>query len=146
MNKILTCSLLLSASLLALPGCVVVVDDDGHHEPLPNHSPYVLEGDDLTWWWCADSPADGDYFWEFQATVDDLDGLGDIESVDVYIYRAERDELVDAYGLLDEGGGVYGGLVWEADSYLFCSDPVDVLFEVVDVHGDVGTLWDLYYD
>ncbi len=146
MTKTLVRSLLLALPFLALQGCFIVVDDhdDDDYEPIPNAEPRVLAGED-TWWACNRSDVEDDYFWEFQAIVDDPDGLGDIESVDVFVYRAERDELLDAYGLVDEGGGVFGGIVWESESYLYCGDPVDVLFEVVDVHGAAGSLFVTYY-
>ncbi len=148
MNKT-AAALLLALPLLSLQGCFVFVDDhddDDIVEPvITNSTPWVLDGFDETWWECAFSAATGDYYWEFQATVDDPDGLDDIWFVDVFVYVDDSEVLLDDFGLVDEGDGVWGGLVWEQDSNLRCGERVDVLFEVGDLAGDFDQLW-LTYD
>gem|GEM_PF-2018128 len=147
MSRTLTL-LSLSLALLAtssLTGCFVFVedddnvyvddDDDQSQPPVVNHIPR-FDGND-SWWLCDfDEPRD-DYFFEFQAVVDDLDGWMDVAFVDVSIFLAEDPTyMVDTFGLLYEGQGVWGGLVWERESDLFCGEPVDVLFEAWDNYGD----------
>jgi hypothetical protein len=140
---------LIALPFLALQGCFVfVADPDPPREEVvvvSNAAPRVLDGYDETWWECTFSAPAGDYAWEFQATVDDADGLGDIAFVDVFVYVDDSDVVLDDFGLLDEGDGVWGGLVWEMDSNLRCGERVDVLFEVGDSAGDIDSLW-LTYD
>ena len=145
-------TLLFALTLLALQGCFIFVDrddddddDDDDYTVVENAAPAVLDGFDDTWWECAFSDNQGDYYWEFQATVDDLDGLSDIAWVDVFVYVDDREVLLDDFGLLDEGSGIWGGLVWEVDSNLRCGERVDVLFQVGDLRGDTDELW-LTYD
>ena len=149
-QKLALSALLLSMPLLMLQGCFIFVDDhdDDDDDDLvvyDNAAPVVLEGYDETWWECAFADTQGDYFWEFQATVDDRDGLADISWVDVFVYVDDREVLLDDFGLLDEGEGVWGGLVWEVDSNLRCGERVDVLFQVGDLAGEIDELW-LTYD
>ena len=61
------------------------------------------------------------------------------------MYVDDREVLLDDFGLLDEGSGIWGGLVWEVDSNLRCGERVDVLFQVGDLRGDTDELW-LTYD
>lgn len=142
-------ALLLLLPLLTLQGCFIFVDDydedDDDDVVFTNAAPEILRGYDETWWECGFSDAQGDYYWEFQATVDDLDGLEDISFVDVFIYLDDATYLVDDFGLIDEGDGVYGGIVWESESNLRCGERVDVLFQVGDFVGDLDEVW-LTYD
>jgi hypothetical protein len=86
----------------------------------------------------------GEYWFEFQTVVDDLDGLGDIDQVNASVYDADTGAEFDSFRLIDEGGGVYGGLVWESETALYCGDPWDVTFEVWDLLGDSYS-FTLYY-
>jgi hypothetical protein len=151
MNKLnlMTTPALLLLPLLMLQGCFIFVDDHDDDDDdvivYANAAPIVLDGFDETWWECAFADGEGDYFWEFQATVDDRDGLSDVQWVDVFVYFDDGDTLVDDFGLINEGDGVWGGLVWETESNLRCGERVDVLFQVTDFAGDVDELW-LAYD
>ena len=135
--------LLLAVPLLALQGCFIYVDDTDP-DPVPviyNEAPFVVDSAD-TWWDCGYSAPAGDYIWEFQAVVGDPDGLGDVDSVAVDVYLAGSDLILHGAWLDDEGGGVFGGLVYEYDADLRCGiDEVDVLFSVWDVHGASDSLW-----
>ncbi|MCO4770423.1 MAG: hypothetical protein KDA24_10370 [Deltaproteobacteria bacterium] len=135
---------LLLIATSSLTGCFVFVeedvyvdDDDSVYQPPPvvNHAP-VFDGND-SWWLCEYDEVRDDYFFEFQAVVDDLDGWTDVEFVDVTIFLADDpDYMIDTFGLVYEGEGVWGGLVWERESDLFCGEAVDVLFEAWDNYGD----------
>jgi hypothetical protein len=124
-------------TLTTLPGCFIFMDDYEDEENATiiiveesNAAPEILAGD--TWWICdLDGPADA-YFSEFQAHVDDLDGLGDVQFVDVTIEDAITGEYLDSFGLIYEGDGIWGGLIWEDESNLFCGEEVDVLVEAWD--------------
>ena len=136
---------LLLVATSGLSGCFVFIDepvddDDAYAPPPPvNHAP-VFDGND-SWWLCDYDGARDDYFFEFQAVVDDLDGWTDIEFVDVSIFLADDPNyMVDSFELLNEGQGVWGGLIWERESDLFCGGAVDVLFEAWDNFGDKSEL------
>jgi hypothetical protein len=64
--------------------------------------------------------------------VEDDDGPRDVDWVDVTVYEAGSDRWIDGFTLLQEDGPVWGGLVWEDESNLWCGDPVDVLIEAWD--------------
>jgi len=131
-----------------IPACIVYVDedeneDDDHHEfVVYNHSPEILS--DLTWWACDYDWVALDHYFEFQATVEDLDGFDDVTEVSVTLYEAGTDYVLDSYALQPEGGGVWGGFVWESESYAFCGEALDVLVEAIDWYDDWDHLWLLY--
>lgn len=126
----------------SLTGCFIfleeeVYDDDDAYErpPVVNHGP-LFDGND-SWWLCDYDEVRDDHFFEFQAVVDDLDGFTDVQYVDASIFLAEDPTyMVDTFGLVYEGDAVWGGLVWERESDLFCGEAVDVLFEAWDSYGD----------
>ena len=128
-------------TLALLPGCFIFVDDEDFDDDddttiivveESNAAPEILAAD--TWWTCDyDGPANA-YFFEFQARVDDLDGLGDVSFVDVTIEDAVTGEFLDAFGLIYEGEGIWGGLVWEDEANLFCGEEIDVIVEAWDVY------------
>jgi len=125
--------LVVSALALApLQGCFIVVEeDDNSTAPVDvNHSPTILS--DLTWWTCEFSPSVGEYFFEFQAVVDDLDGWSDVSDVNIYFFETGSPEVLDSYSMHYEGEGVWGGLVWEDESFLFCGDATDAIIEAWD--------------
>ncbi len=135
----MTPTLKLIAALTALsllPGCFIFLDDDYDDDDTviiveeSNAAPEILAAD--TWWTCDyDGPANA-YFFEFQAHVDDLDGLDDVRYVDVTVEDAITGEYLDAFGLLYEGRGIWGGLVWEDESNLLCGEEIDVIVEAWD--------------
>jgi hypothetical protein len=135
---------LLTLSCFLLPGCFFIVDgddDDDDAAPL-NESPELIES--MSYWNCDLDSEMGEYWFEFQTVVEDLDGLGDIEYVDVTVLEPDTGFQIDSFALIDEGEGVYGGLVWESESSLYCGEPQDVLFEVWDFAGGYDSLT-LYY-
>lgn len=136
---------LVGVSLMLLPGCFFILDgedDDGEITVIENSSPFLVE--DLSYWNCDLDEGVGEYFFEFQTAVEDLDGLGDIDQVDVTVQDVETGAVIDSFSLIDEGDGIYGGLVWESESALYCGEPQDVLFEVWDFAGGYDSLI-LYY-
>ena len=135
---------LLTLSCFLLPGCFFIVDrDDDDDDVVPlNESPELIES--MSYWNCDLDSQMGEYWFEFQTVVEDLDGLGDIEYVDVTVLEPDTGFQIDSFALIDEGEGVYGGLVWESESSLYCGEPQDVLFEVWDFAGGYDSLT-LYY-
>jgi hypothetical protein len=130
----------LAPMLLALlPGCVFILENDD------NELPYIFEDDDSTYWSCGEDGMVGDYSYEFQTIVDDPDGLSDIDEVIAFVYDADSDAQLDAFGLINEGNGVYGAIVWEDETTLYCPEPIDVTFQVWDVHGDSASFTLYYY-
>lgn len=137
-----------TAAALLLQGCFIFVDDfddddDDDYEPPPavNYEPEIDSAE--TWWFCDYDEGADDYFFEFQASVRDPDGDWDVQYVDVTVYRADTDLEFGSWSLMDEGDGIWGGLVWERESELYCGEPVDVVFETWDYDGayDSMTLW-----
>jgi hypothetical protein len=125
--------LVLSALALApLAGCFIVVEEeDSSTEPLDiNHTPTIIA--ELTWWTCEFSPSVGEYYFEFQAVVDDLDGWSDVSDVNIYFFEPSSASVLDSYSMHYEGEGVWGGLVWEDESLLFCGDATDAIIEAWD--------------
>ena len=147
--KALRATLMLIASCSLLPGCFVFVDevevdddDDDRYEPPANALPEIQTNE--TWWSCDYSESTGDYYFEFQAVVEDWDGPMDVEYVDVTVYEAGYSYEYGAFTLNYEGDAVWGGIVWEHESDLYCGDPVDVVFDAWDVHG-AHDQFTLYY-
>ncbi|HCP46636.1 MAG TPA: hypothetical protein DIU15_11365 [Deltaproteobacteria bacterium] len=135
--------IVLLAYLALLSGCIVYVDeDDGAQDVVYNYSPEILV--DPTWWACDYDWTVDDHFFEFQAGVEDLDGSDDVALVSVSLYEAGTDYLVDSFGLYPEGDGIWGGLVWESESYAICGEALDVLVEAMDHHEAWDALWLLY--
>ena len=130
------------AAMTSLSGCILVVDGVDDDSGIPNGIPYIVEDD--TYWNCALDDVVGVYFWEFQAGVGDADGLADVESVLVDVVLADSGFLLESVNLIDEGAGIWGGLVWEDESELYCGDAVDVTFTVYDFWGDSDS-FTLYY-
>lgn len=135
---------LLTLFCFLLPGCFFIVDgDDDDDDVVPlNESPELIES--MSYWNCDLDSQMGEYWFEFQTVVEDLDGLSDIEYVDVTVLEPDTGFQIDSFALIDEGEGVYGGLVWESESSLYCGEPQDVLFEVWDFAGGYDSLT-LYY-
>jgi hypothetical protein len=141
---------LLCLSLILLPGCFVFIDDVDHdHEdedvsppPEPNYDPEIDR--DGTWWLCDYDEIADDYFFEFQAVVDDWNGEWDVTYVEVTIFEAGWDYQIDGFSLIHEQDNTWGGLAWERESELFCGEPIDVLFEAWDYDGAYDTFM-LYY-
>jgi len=132
--------------LAALPGCVVYVDDDDDDDiPFVNELPYILEDEVSTYWSCGLDEMVSEYSFEFQTIVGDPDGLNDIDEVFAYVDDADTGEALDSFDLMNEGDGVYGGLVWEDESFLYCGEPIDVTFQVWDLHGDSASFTLFYY-
>ena len=143
MTRILSSGLMFAVTSLLLSGCFVFVDDDDD-PPVVNYQPEILSEE--TSWGCDYSASAGDYFFEFVTVVEDDDGPGDVEYVDVTVYEANTDYEIDSFPLLYEGDAVWGGLVWESESNLYdwCSHPIDVRFEAFDRAGGYDT-YTLYY-
>ncbi len=135
---------LLTVATSGLSGCFIFVDDNDDPAPPPapvavNHAP-VFDGND-SWWLCEYDPYADDYYFEFQAVVDDLDGWGDVAFVDTTVFLAgDHSYVVDTFELVYEGQGVWGGLMWERESNLFCGEAVDVLYEAWDSYGELSDL------
>ena len=132
---------LLAPVLLLAPGCFFIIEDDDDDGPVPvdqadpqpepvNTPPIIISED--SWWACDWDPSSAEYFFEFQAVVEDDDGPRDVDWVDVTVYEAGSDRWIDGFTLLQEDGPVWGGLVWEDESNLWCGEPVDVLIEAWD--------------
>ncbi|MEE2830166.1 MAG: hypothetical protein VX498_13330 [Myxococcota bacterium] len=142
-----TCStlFLLSFVVTALNGCFLIFDGDDDDDIILNSDPEIIASE--TFWVCDLNEQVGDYYFEFQAVVDDLDGVDDVEFVDVTVFDSDFGGVVDTFSLIPEGGGVWGGLVWELESNLFewCGLPIDVQFEAWDFHNGYDSLT-LYYD
>lgn len=149
----MTLSSLRSLSLLALlclattslSGCFILLGDDDDDDDVPvvvNAIPDILEEE--TWWRCDLDTQMAEYFFEFQALVDDADGLEDVEYVDITVFDAETGQTIDGFSLINEGDGVWGGLVWESESALFCGEAIDVLFEAWDLYEGYDSFM-LYY-
>lgn len=135
---------LLALATTSLSGCFVFLDDDDddYNPPPPapvNAVPIFDAG--ASYWLCDyDSYAD-DYFFEFQAAVDDADGYHDVQYVDASVFLADDPTyMIDTFSLIYESDGIWGGLVWERESDLFCGEAVDVLFEAWDSYGDKAEL------
>ena len=131
--------------LAALPGCFVIVEGDDDDAPFVNDLPYIYEDENSTYWSCGLDEMVSEYSFEFQTIVDDPDGLSDIDEVIAFVDDADSGVELDSFDLMNEGDGVYGGLVWEDESNLRCGDPIDVTFQVWDVHGDSASFTLLYY-
>ncbi len=141
----LTALTLLLVAASSLSGCFIFVDDEDDgpvYAPPPavvNHAP-LFDGND-SWWLCAYDDIRDDYFFEFQAVVDDLDGWTDVQFVDVTVFLADDPNyVVETFSLVYEGEAMWGGLMWERESNLFCGEPIDVLFEAWDSFGDMSDL------
>jgi|SaaInl4_150m_RNA_FD_contig_31_1830996_length_491_multi_4_in_0_out_0_1 hypothetical protein len=133
MTRTLRSALLLVMATMLLPGCFVFLDDDDDDPPpVVNYDPEIITGE--TEWFCEFSNSAADYFFEFVTVVEDDDGLGDVEYVDVTVYEANSDYEIDSFGLIYEGDAMWGGVVWEMESdlYQWCGEPVDVRFEAFD--------------
>jgi hypothetical protein len=133
---------LLTALLLAqtttLSGCFLFVEEhviEDHDPPPPvNHAPEIVE--EGTWWLCDWDEVEFDHVFEFQIEVWDPDGDRDVVDAFVTVMLADDPGCVlGEFDLFDEGGGVWGGLVWERESDLFCGEPIDVRYEVYDAYG-----------
>jgi len=135
MNRI--APLLALPLFLATPACFFILDDDREEEPEPTPSPEpansapVIDSEE-SFWFCDWDGQAGDYFWEFQAVVWDDDGPRDVDAVEVTIWEAGTSYFVDGFALLQEDDFMWGGLVWESESDLYCGDPVDVEIEAWD--------------
>ncbi len=141
--------IVLWAGCLACSGCLFVVEEPEPtavvDEPVvyestpPNQRPVIFP--ESTAWWCEF--ADGDYAFDFETEVDDSDGLGDIDTVEVTVLLAGTGHQIDEFLLFDEGFGRFGARVWESESNLYCGEPIDVRFEVWDWAGefDAVVLW-----
>jgi hypothetical protein len=134
---------LLALALTALPGCFIFVDEDDDDyidEPVFINSVPEFDAVD-SWWQCDWSEQNQDYFFEFQARVEDFDGPRDVAYVDATIFLADDpDYMIDSFGLIYEDGAIWGGLVWESESDLYCGEAIDVLFEAWDSYGDKAEL------
>jgi len=117
-------------------GCIFVLEDDPHSY---GHAPRVVNSGD-TYWFCEYDAAQHDYYWEFQAEVDDEDGVGDIYVVDVTFYDAYTGEWVDTIPMFEETGHIWGSWTWERETYLYCGDAYDVVFYVEDWEGNSDSL------
>jgi len=128
-----------------VPACVVYIEEEPEdaepeHETIVfNHRPQILA--DATWWTCDYDWVADDHFFEFEAIVDDPDGSDDVVMVSMTLYEAGTDYVLDSFALHAEGAGVWGGLVWESESYAFCGESLDVLVEAVDYYDDWDLLW-----
>ena len=133
--------LLLALTLTFLPGCFFIVDeddDDDYYEeepppPVVNYRPEI--DTDGAWWQCDYDESADDYFFEFETLVNDYDGDWDVDFVLVTVFEAGWDYEIDSFSLIHEDGNMWGGLVWERESELFCGEPIDVLFEAWDRDG-----------
>ena len=112
-------------------------DDDavGDDDDAANSPPFIVLEE--TYWLCEYSQSADDYFFEFQTLVDDLDGPGDVVEVLVTVLEAGTEFVIDEFGLIYEGDGLWGGIVWELESELYewCGEPIDVRFDAWDYAG-----------
>jgi len=142
--------LTLTLASTLLPGCFIFFEeeDDDHEDyepaptPPPNAEPEIVS--DETWWFCDIDESANEWYFEFQAVVEDWDGAVDVEFVDVTVYDPIDGFTIDGFSLLYEGDAVWGGIVWEFESNLYCGEPVDVVFEAWDYHGGYDS-FTLYY-
>ena len=135
-------------SLVLLPGCFIFVDDREEPDPPPepvNSAPYI--NPEESWWLCELDESNDDYFFEFQASVIDADGLWNVEEVAVTVYaEGDHESALDSFALYDEGEGIWAGVVWEDESNLFCGEAIDVLYEVWDEDGEYDRFLQRYGD
>lgn len=144
--------LLLALTVTLLPGCFFVLEDDDDYDrndeyddsppPPANYEPEIDR--DGAWWHCDYDAGADDYYFEFEALVDDWDGDWDVAYVDVTIFEAGWDYEIDRFSLIHEEDNMWGGLVWERESELFCGEPIDVRFEAWDARGAYDS-FTLYY-
>ena len=132
-----TFSFVLLTAGIWMGGCIFVIDDDPDSY---GHAPRVVDSGD-TYWFCEYDATYHDYYWEFQAEVDDADGLSDIYLVDVAFYDAYTGDLVDSLELFEEHGGIWGAWTWERETTLYCGDAYDVVFYVEDWAGNSDSLF-----
>jgi len=122
----------LATMAFTMSGCFFIDDDDhhGYHGSAP-----VVENNDYTYFFCEYDAYYNDYYWEYQASVWDADGLGDIRFVDVTFYDLYSGSYVDQVQLFDEGGGIWGAWSLERETNLWCGEPYEVVFTVEDYSG-----------
>jgi len=142
------CTLLLLTAFALAPaqGCFVVIEEDesitSNSDVVLNNAPTIVT--DLSWWTCDYSPFDGDYLFEFQAVVDDLDGWSDVAEVNIYFFESGSPTVQDSFSLHYEGEGVWGGMVLEGDSSLYCGGATDAIIEAWDYFDDSDYLSIVY--
>ena len=125
----------LAAIALTLQGCFIVVDEDDDtgqpsNESVVDAAPRIIES--LTWWTCEYSPYEGSYYFEFQAVVDDADGWSDVSEVNIYFFAPDSASVIDSFSMNYEGEGVWGGMVWEEETALYCGEATDAIIEAWD--------------
>ncbi len=130
--RLLSALSLFAALALSLQGCFIVVEED---EDLDDSSSSASFNSDpsidmnLSWWTCDYSPYDDAFYFEFQAVVDDADGWYSIDEVIIYFFAPGSPTVLDSFSMNHEGDETWGGMVWEAETYLFCGEPVDAIIE-----------------
>jgi|GEM_PF-6004476 len=123
--------LLLLTATTVLPGCILFIPGG---EPVDrNSAPRIVAAG--TGWSCGWDEGANDYAFEFAAQVVDSDGADDVFDVVVEVFPSGSGSALEAFGLLEEGPGSWGGRVLESESALRCGDAYDVRFEATDTDG-----------
>ena len=125
---------------MVIQGCFTIIEehdlDDGDYPEVDSaflSSPWIDSND--SWWSCSYSPYDDAFFFEFQAVVDDPEGWYSVDEVTIYFFASGSPNILDSFAMNHEGGDLWGGTVWEQDSFLFCGDPIDVIIEARNFSG-----------
>jgi hypothetical protein len=145
--RVLSALTILVAIAMTLQGCFIVVEEEDNltepsSESLLSAAPRIVE--DLTWWTCEYSPYEGSYYFEFQAVVDDADGWSDVSEVNIYFFASESPSVIDSFSMHYEGEGVWGGMVWEDETALYCGEATDAIIEAWDFFDSSDILSILY--
>jgi len=136
-----------AALALSLQGCFIVVEED---EDLGDSSSSTSFNSDpsidvyQSWWTCDYSPYDDAFFFEFQAVVEDPDDWYSVDEVIIYFFAPGSPTVLDSFAMNHEGGETWGGIVWEAETYLFCGEPVDAIIEARNYLDGTDSLTILY--
>lgn len=99
-----------------------------------NGAPIISQSPADTWADCFD--AGGYWAFEFQAFVDDPDGVTDVDYVQVTFDDLWDGYTAGSYTLNYEGGGFWGGWIEEGNGNdLYCGNPYAVTFYAEDLYG-----------
>jgi hypothetical protein len=135
-----------SSAIVALTGCVVVADNDPQPPPPPppvfvNHVPVVVDAAAYVYW----DDYNYDDIWYFQSTVDDMDGVYDVNQVWADVYDERSGTLIDSFELYPSQDPVTWWSDWLGSSTSLdpCYGGYTVDFTVYDAIGDfsVSTVW-----
>lgn len=148
MNRtpLLAFALLVTAAAVT-PGCVVYSADHTHGTIVTYNTPPVVTSAEA---YVSFDPAYGDYIWTFDATVDDADGVLDVQQVwaDVYDEWAGG-QLVESFELYPTDDPYFWYSDWLGSTTFLDPDwdGYSVDFVAYDTYDDFGyaTVWAVAY-